>query len=533
MGGAARSHIARLLNEPATQTLIVVNATQVQWLRGGTAPEVEPVTFEVSTDSGATWTALGNGARISGGWSKTGLSLPPTGMIRARGRATAGLYNGSSSLLEQMTNYALPDIGVLVGETNLVDGVGTVSFGTVASGQTGPTLTFMVTNAGFSDLTLGTVTLTGSGAPHYLLDTTGLATSLAPGATTTFTVAFSPMARTAAKTATLRINSNDADESPFRIALSGTRIGADPGFNPDANSSVSATVVQPDGKILVGGNFTMMGGVPRTYIARLNNDGTLDPSFIPSASSNVTCVAVQADGKILVGGLFTTVNGNARNRIARLNADGSLDPGFNPDANSFVRSLAVQGDGKILLGGYFTAVGGVPRNYLARLNADGTLDTGFNPSPNNYILSVAVQADGKILLGGWFTTVGGTTRNYLARLDAGGTLDLGFDPSANDWVYSLGVQADGKILLGGTFTGLGGTTRNRVARLNGDGTLDTGFNPNASGGVTSIGVQTDGQILLGGWFTTMGGTTRNYIARLNPDGALDPGFNPNPNCAGH
>ena len=163
VGGVARTNIARLLNEPATQTLGVPDATQVQWLRGGTAPEVEQVTFELSTDAGSTWTALGSGTRITGGWAETGLSLPPGGSIRARGRATAGYYNGSSSLIEQVASYALPDIAVLADGTNLVDGVGTVSFGTIAFGQTGPPQTFTITNAGAADLTLGTVTLSGSG----------------------------------------------------------------------------------------------------------------------------------------------------------------------------------------------------------------------------------------------------------------------------------------------------------------------------------------------------------------------------------
>jgi len=113
VSGTARNHLARLLNDPATQTISVPDATQVQWLRGGTAPEVEQVTFELSTDGGLTWTALGSGARISGGWAATGLSLPFAGSIRAQGRATGGENNGSSSLIEQVAGYAL--MPVLIG----------------------------------------------------------------------------------------------------------------------------------------------------------------------------------------------------------------------------------------------------------------------------------------------------------------------------------------------------------------------------------------------------------------------------------
>jgi len=145
--------------------------------------------------------------------------------------------------------------------------------------------------------------------------------------------------------------------------------------------------------------------------------GGLDDTFAPDVNSYVYSVAVQDDGKILIGGDFTAVGGVARNKVARLNADGTLDDTFAPDVNNYVYSFGVQDDGKILIGGVFDTVGGETRNYLARLNADGTLDDTFAaPNVNDYIYSVVVQDDGKILIGGIFDTVGGETRNYLARL---------------------------------------------------------------------------------------------------------------------
>ena len=120
----------------------------------------------------------------------------------------------------------------------------------------------------------------------------------------------------------------------------------DTSFNPGANGSVCALAVQPDGKILVGGDFTTLGGggtgtTPRNRIGRLNADGSLDTSFNPGANGGVYALAVQPDGKILVGGDFTTLGGGGtgtttRNCIGRLNADGSLDTSFNPGANGDV-----------------------------------------------------------------------------------------------------------------------------------------------------------------------------------------------------
>jgi len=291
-------------------------------------------------------------------------------------------------------------------------------------------------------------------------------------------------------------------------------------FDPGANSYVYSLAVQADGKILVGGQFTTLGGRTRNYLGRLNADGTLDTAFNPGAGSFVYSLAVQADGKILVGGQFTTLGGQPRNHLGRLNADGTLDGGFNPGADQVVRSLAVQADGKVLVGGGFSTLGGQPRNCIGRLDADGTLDSGFNPGaggwhPQPWVASLAVQADGKILVGGGFTTLGGQTRNCIGRLNADGTLDSAFNPGAGVSVFSLAVQADGEILVGGAFSTLSGQPRNKIGRLNADGTLDSAFNPGASGYVNALAVQPDGKILLGGEFGTLGGQPRRFLGRLN------------------
>src|SRR5437762_5738404 len=95
------------------------------------------------------------------------------------------------------------------------------------------------------------------------------------------------------------------------------------GFDPNANGPVYVVVVQPDGKILIGGGLTTLspnGGPPvtRNHIARLNPDGTLDNAFDPNANGNVHSFAVQADGKIVAGGLFSNIGGQTRNYVARL-----------------------------------------------------------------------------------------------------------------------------------------------------------------------------------------------------------------------
>ena len=324
-------------------------------------------------------------------------------------------------------------------------------------------------------------------------------------------------------------------------------------FAPNANDSVFAMAVQPDGKVLIGGDFTMLGCNPtcsgssttRNYIARLNADGSIDSTFNPGTDFRVAAILVQGDGKIVVGGSFQNVGGGTgtatpRKYLARFNADGSLDAAFNPgiNMNNAVYSLALQADGKILVGGgFYAGLAGGTRYYFGRLNADGTLDTGFSPGVDAPVHSIAVQPDGKILLGGLFTHVGtldvwDTTRQYIARLNTDGTIDA-FNPGADERVDTILVQGDGKILVGGNFTGLGGgtgtTARNKIGRINADGTIDSAFNPGTSGPndiVLALAEQTDGKILVGGAFTTLAGATRNSIGRLNADGSVDGTFDP-------
>src|SRR6185295_3050853 len=122
---------------------------------------------------------------------------------------------------------------------------------------------------------------------------------------------------------------------------------------------VFCLAIQPDGKILAGGHFTVPGLNEGRNLARFHADGSLDVSFNPRPDSNVNCLALQPDGKILAGGTFG-------GRIMRLNPDGSKDA-FAAAFTDTVQCLAVQPDGRILAGGGFP--GG-----FARLFPDGSTD---------------------------------------------------------------------------------------------------------------------------------------------------------------
>ena len=295
-------------------------------------------------------------------------------------------------------------------------------------------------------------------------------------------------------------------------------------FDPNVNGTVRVILAQPDGKILIGGLFTSLapnGGptVTRNNIARVNADGSLDTAFNPDANSDIYSMALQPDGKILVGGYFTSIGGQFRNRIARLDPVTGAADSFNPGANEVVRSIVIDANGRILVGGGFIVFGGQPRLRIARLDANGVLDA-FSPTANDLVYSIAIQPDGMILAGGAFTTIGGQPRNRIARLNPDTGLADSFNPDASKPdatgdVLTLALQSDNKILVGGFFNTIGAQPRNNIARLDPTTGLADSFDPNANTTVHSIVVQPDTKILVGGGFTTIGGQS-GRLARLNP-----------------
>lgn len=352
----------------------------------------------------------------------------------------------------------------------------------------------------------------------------------------------------------------------------------------DGASPLEAVTVTRSGRILIGGNFTSYGSIPRVRIARLLDDGSLDNTFDPGVGPDQSVTQIQelTNGKVMIAGSFITVSGTSQSSLARLNANGSLDTAFDSStveyslrrtlvlagnrvytnvsrgviavngqgkvdaafgaergANSEVGAVAQHADGKVVIAGSFTAYEGQSRAHVARLLPNGRLDLSFNPGvgASDFTTCVAVQSDGKILLGGAFNSFAGVSCGRYVRLNPNGTVDAGFSisPGANDDVTGIAVQADGKILIIGTFSDVQGHPRSGIARLNANGSLDSTFTPGTgfSGGrAAAVAIQSDGKVVVGGFFSSYNGTGRNGIARLLNTGAIDPSFNPGTGTSG-
>ncbi len=349
-------------------------------------------------------------------------------------------------------------------------------------------------------------------------------------------------------------------DTSFNVVLGGS-------FGPNS-AGVTAIAVQPNGQILIGGNFISVQGtgaaapVTRNHIARLNSDGSLDLSFNPNANAQIAAFALTPDGHIVIGGAFTSLQPNGAtaalplNHVALLNSDGTTNAvfdssgnyvsGFNPNVNNLVSCIALQPDGKIIIAGAFSLIqangAAYPssQQFIARLNPDGTYDSTYQAGTPTSILAMVMQPNGQVVVGGNFTALqnGGATNinvEHIGRINADGSTDLNYSPNANFTVSALAIQADGKVIAGGAFTQFhpaeanSPTYRNGVARINIDGTIDSTFDPNAYGGVGVIVAAPNGQYLIGGSFTSVGGATATNVARLNANGTVDPTFDPAPN----
>ena len=307
-------------------------------------------------------------------------------------------------------------------------------------------------------------------------------------------------------------------------------------FKFTSDAPIFTSVLQADGRLLVGGQFALFDGVFHYGLVRIDADGALE-SFNPlPPGSRVFSAVALPNGKLLLAGAFGSWVGATGmplvNSVVLLNADGTRDATFDPVTNGAINCMALQPDGKILIGGAFSTVkpgagSELTRNHLARLNTNGTVDTSFNPNANDDVNCLVLQPDGKVVVGGKFTNIAGVTRSYLVRLSgSNGLLDSAFNPSLDYLVDTAAVQVDGKVLIGGGFATVGGDPHLHVARVSGaDGSVDTSFVGAVDQEVLSLALQTDGKLFVSGYaFATATGGTRTGLARLNSDGTLDSSF---------
>ena len=256
------------------------------------------------------------------------------------------------------------------------------------------------------------------------------------------------------------------------------------GFNGQVNNIVK----YDDNNILIGGIFSIYQDITGNFsyngIIKLNSlDGSVDNSFLGGNgrgfNNYVNTIVVQPDGKILVGGNFNTFTDDQNTYnvggIVRLLPNGRLDPTFNVknyQFNDLIRVIVIQEDGKILIGGDFNYFGSHFCRYIIRLNENGVYDPtfigdgyGFNDS----VYTIELSKD-FIFVGGVFTWFYNNLRscnsNYIIKLKYDGDFDFNFSNGFDNVVRTIKYQeSNEKLIVGGDFNSFNSQTIKNIVRI--------------------------------------------------------------------
>jgi uncharacterized delta-60 repeat protein len=331
---------------------------------------------------------------------------------------------------------------------------------------------------------------------------------------------------------------------PFSRAALPTILSIDPSYDVSiGGGGIAAMARTADGKVVIGGSFTTVNGIPQRAIARLNENGSLDPTFVAAIDNgDISASALQSDGCLLIAGSFRSVGGVERRGMARLKADGSVDPAFDTGAGlnggTILRILPLP-DGRTMVGGTFGSFGGQTRRTIARLLANGAVDPSFNPfvaAPRDAALfptDIAVQPDGRVYYANdGSASSGGVAPPIFGRLLANGDVDPAFSRGLNTrlgyGVKTILLRSDGGLLIGGTFLNYNNSGQSRIARLAPDGMVDPYFARNlmSTDPVTRLVAGDDGSVYVFRRSAVLGREIEAAAAltRLNADGELDGTF---------
>ncbi len=299
--------------------------------------------------------------------------------------------------------------------------------------------------------------------------------------------------------------------------------GKIPKSYPQPNGVVYSVVSDKAGGWYIGGNFTLVGGVPRVNLAHITSAGVVDPLFQAPAFDNIIYTMQLVGTKLYVGGGFTTVSSQA-GRFALLDAaTGQQQTGF-PFVNGTISSMVSDGNGGWYIGGTFTLVGTSRRINIAKINADGSV-SDWNPSANSSVNSLLV-AGNTVYAGGNFASIGGATRNRIAAIDATTGLATSWNPNANSTILAIAKKGD-TIFIGGGFSLIGGVTRTRFAAILASTGALTSFNPAPNNNVNALVVSGD-TLFIGGLFGTVAGIARARLVSFRISTGVITTWNPAP-----
>lgn len=282
-------------------------------------------------------------------------------------------------------------------------------------------------------------------------------------------------------------------------------------INGTGLDQLNAVLVQPDGKILVGGRS---GTSAALY--RFTDRGAPDQGFGAGGKVTLTALSAQAenvfdlalrDGKIVAGGQSALKAAVWKRNAVDGSADGAATipiagGGDNPFGDS-ASGVVIQPDGRIDVAGSTSAAS---NGYVARLNTTLALDPTFqggivqiNNGQLETAASLALQPDGKIVVAGRTTAnVNASGDIMVTRFTSGGLPDQSFngtgtrfvDSGTNEFASKVLVQPDGKLVI------VGSNGDVLFYRLTAAGAFDPTFDADGARGIDAGGSDTSSDAVL-------------------------------------
>lgn len=323
------------------------------------------------------------------------------------------------------------------------------------------------------------------------------------------------------------------------------------------NGSVDTIALQSTGKIIVGGRFTVFNGQNKSYLIRLNTDGSLDSSFLSGLGPNdsVFSLAVDSQDNIFVGGVFTEFNDIAVGSFVKLKSSGEVDTDFmgtfgtgflQSGSVARVNSIKLLKSGGFLVGGEFSSVSGMGYTSFAKFLSSGFFDSLFmaqiGSGPNFGVNVLAESTDEKsVFVGGSFTNFGGQTRSRFQVLEKAGDensdwatlISSGF----NNGVHAILSDSAGGVWVGGAFNRSGSQDLSPLVRINSNLEFDSdidGWDSQSSWGsgiIYRLALQPNSKVLVGGSFSYPAGLVNlktQGLARISEvGGVVDEEFSSN------
>lgn len=313
-------------------------------------------------------------------------------------------------------------------------------------------------------------------------------------------------------------------------------------FGP-GHDTPKAVIVQPDGKILLGGYAHWFTSNVGGGLVRYDEDGTLDSGFGEDGIVNMPlygpngwhAFALRADGSILAGG-----SDNDGYHIWHLHPDGSVDSTFGTSGRIPTNTSAIAGIGASADGGFLMRDNTRLFRFLPNgepdlsFGNDGETLLGVSLSGNTDHGSIHELENGRILVAGR-RTIDGISYPAIQACLADGSVDtsfgtdgiaIGAPPGSSPFCVRMAIQPDGRLVM--TYGRSSSATSFHVQRFMPDGSVDSSFGENGSVDLplgTPPTWALDVAVSQNGLITVVGDVTQNGswagVLRLLPDGMPD------------